>query len=81
MSRIEVTLPDDLSDRIDRLVEQGEFLNRQKAMEELLSMGVSTYDTTDEPGQELDDGLFNQKVEEQQDPALRDNVEGDDPPY
>ncbi|QCJ45849.1 MULTISPECIES: CopG family ribbon-helix-helix protein [Haloprofundus] len=81
MSRVEVTLPDDLSDRIDRLVEQGEFLNRQAAMEELLSMGVSTYDTTDEPGEELDDELFNQKVEEQQDPALRDNVEGDGSPY
>ncbi|WP_224450266.1 ribbon-helix-helix domain-containing protein [Haloprofundus salilacus] len=76
MSRVELTLPDDLSDRIDMLVEQGEFLTRQKAMEELLSMGISTYDTVDDEDPKMEEGLFNQAVTDQQDPAIRD--EGSD---
>ncbi|WP_117595500.1 MULTISPECIES: DUF7120 family protein [Haloprofundus] len=76
MSRVELTLPDDLSDRIDILVEQGEFLTRQKAMEELLSMGISTYDTVEEDEIQMEEELFHQAVSDQQDPAMRD--EGDD---
>ncbi|WP_224270839.1 ribbon-helix-helix domain-containing protein [Haloprofundus salinisoli] len=76
MSRVELTLPDDLSDRIDLLVEQGEFLTRQKAMEELLSMGISTYDTVEDDDPQMEEGLFNQAVTDQKDPAMRD--EGDE---
>ncbi|KTG07631.1 CopG family transcriptional regulator [Haloprofundus marisrubri] len=73
MSRVELTLADDLSDRIDMLVEQGEFLTRQKAMEELLTMGISTYDTVDDDDPQMDEGLFNQAVSDQQDPAMRED--------
>ena len=76
MPEVEVSLPDRIDSEISRLVEQGEFLNREQAVEELLSMGVSAYaptDTNDEPEQDL----FTQMTDDQQDPAARtDN--GDD---
>jgi Arc/MetJ-type ribon-helix-helix transcriptional regulator len=73
MTRTEVDLSDRLASQIDRLVEQGEFLNRDQAVEELLTMGVSAYETTtDEPGQ-VDDDLFTQAIDDQQDPAAMDD--------
>jgi Arc/MetJ-type ribon-helix-helix transcriptional regulator len=76
MPEVEVSLPDRIDSEIARLVKQGEFLNREQAVEELLSMGVSAYapaETSDEPEQDL----FTQMTEDQQDPAARtDN--GDD---
>lgn len=65
-----MSLSDRIDSEIDRLVAQGEFLNREQAVEELLTMGVSTYqtDTDDEP---LEEDLFTQVTEDQQDPAAR----------
>jgi Arc/MetJ-type ribon-helix-helix transcriptional regulator len=72
MADIGTELPDRILTEIDRLVEQGEFLNRDQAVEELLTMGVSAYETTtDEPGQ-VDDDLFTQAIDDQQDPAAMD---------
>jgi Arc/MetJ-type ribon-helix-helix transcriptional regulator len=71
MPKVEVSLPDRVETEIDRLVEQGEFVNRDQAVEELLSMGVSAYDVeeeTEEPGEDL----FSQTVEDQHDPAMTD---------
>jgi Arc/MetJ-type ribon-helix-helix transcriptional regulator len=76
MSKVEVSLPDRIDSEIRRLVEQGEFVNRDQAVEELLSMGMSAYDTTTE-SQEPDQNLFSQAVEDQQDPAARTDT-GDD---
>ena len=76
MPEVEVSLPDRIDSEISRLVEQGEFLNREQAVEELLSMGVSAYaptDTNDEPEQDL----FTQMTDDQQDPAARID-DGDD---
>jgi Arc/MetJ-type ribon-helix-helix transcriptional regulator len=76
MPEIEVSLPDRIDSEIARLVEQGEFLNREQAVEELLSMGVSAYapaETNDEP----DQNLFTQMTEDQQDPAAMDD-DGDE---
>ncbi len=76
MPEVEVSLPDRIDSEISRLVEQGEFLNREQAVEELLSMGVSAYaptETTDEP----DQNLFTQMTDDQQDPAARGD-EGDE---
>ncbi len=76
MPEVEVALPDRIDSEISRLVEQGEFLNREQAVEELLSMGVSAYtttETTDEPEQDL----FTQMTDDQQDPAARDD-DGDE---
>ncbi|MEF8778280.1 MAG: CopG family transcriptional regulator [Natronomonas sp.] len=70
MPEVEVSLPDRIDSEIARLVEQGEFLNREQAVEELLSMGVSAYapnETSDEPEQDI----FTQMTEDQQDPAAR----------
>ena len=41
MPEVEVSLPDRIDSEISRLIDQGEFLNREQAVEELLSMGVS----------------------------------------
>ncbi|WP_181692418.1 CopG family transcriptional regulator [Natronomonas sp. LN261] len=76
MPEVEVSLPDRIDSEIARLVDQGEFLNREQAVEELLSMGVSAYapsETTEEPDQDL----FTQMTEDQQDPAARTD-DGDD---
>ena len=70
MSKVEVSLPDRIDSEIRRLVEQGEFVNQDQAVEELLSMGMSAYNTTTE-SQEPDQNLFSQAVEDQQDPAAR----------
>lgn len=78
MADVELTLPDRLDSQIDRFVEQGDFLNRERAVAELLSMGLAAYETTDTSPEEQADDLFTQAVEDQQDPAVRD--EGDDEP-
>lgn len=73
MAELEVTLSDRLDSEIDRLVDQGDFLNREQAIEELLSMGVSAYDTDDEEETiEPDEEMFTQAVNERQDPAMDD---------
>jgi Arc/MetJ-type ribon-helix-helix transcriptional regulator len=76
MAELEITLSDRLDSEIDRLVEQGDFLNREQAIEELLSMGVSAYDTDDEDDPiEPDEEMFTQAVNERQDPAMDDDPE------
>lgn len=67
MPHVEVTLPDQTESEIDRLVEQGEFLNREQAIEELLSMGVSAYQPVEETEEE--DEYFIGTQRDQQDPA------------
>ncbi|MBX0295462.1 ribbon-helix-helix domain-containing protein [Haloarcula nitratireducens] len=76
MSRIKVSLPDQVDSDIDRLVEQGEFINRDQAVEELLSRGISAYNTTTEDDTtDVDDDMFGQTTNEQQDPAMQDDDE------
>jgi len=72
MPEVEVALPDRIESEINRLVDQGEFINREQAIEELLSMGVSAYSMSEESTPEEGEELFTQAVEEQQDPALQD---------
>lgn len=74
MPEIEVSLPDRIDSEIARLVDQGEFLNREQAIEELLSMGVSAYAPAETTSDEPDQDLFTQMTEDQKDPAAR----GDD---
>jgi Arc/MetJ-type ribon-helix-helix transcriptional regulator len=74
MPKLSISLPDRIENDIDRLVEQGEFVNRDQAVEELLTMGVSAYETTDEPAETpAEDDMFSQTVEDQQDPAIHDD--------
>ena len=71
MPNVQMSLPDRIDSEITRLVEQGEFVNRDQAVEELLSMGVSAYTTTEET--EPEEELFTQTTDDQQDPAIRDD--------
>ena len=73
MPDVEVSLPDRIDSEIDRLIEQGEFLNREQAVEELLTMGVSAYAPTEETDQQEAEDLFTQMTEDQKDPAARDD--------
>ncbi|MHB9287546.1 CopG family transcriptional regulator [Halobacteriales archaeon Cl-PHB] len=78
MSRVKVNLPDQTESEIQRLVDAGEFLDYDKAVEDLLTRGISAYETTaedDEPG--IQDEAFSNVAEEQQDPAMRTD-DGDD---
>lgn len=77
MPKIEVTLPDQINGDIDRLVDQGEFVNREQAVEELLTRGISAYDTPDDSATESEE-LFSQTVEDQQDPAMRNDQSDDE---
>jgi hypothetical protein len=54
---------------IDRLVEQGDFLNREQAIKKILSLGVSAQDADSEFEEELTEDLFIQAVDDQQDPT------------
>jgi Arc/MetJ-type ribon-helix-helix transcriptional regulator len=76
MPTAEVSLPDDVDIEISQLVEEGEFINRDQAVEELLSLGVSAYTTEETASQAPDEDLFTQVVDDQQDPAIRN--ESDD---
>lgn len=77
MADVEVTLPDRIDSEIDHLVARGEFLNREQAVEELLSMGISAYATTSET-QEPEEEFFTQMTEDQQDPAIPDDEQPGD---
>ena len=78
MPKTEVDLPDRIDSDITRLVEQGEFLNREQAYEELLKMGISAYGPAEEAGEDPGGELFDQRVNEQQDPAARPDEPEDD---
>jgi Arc/MetJ-type ribon-helix-helix transcriptional regulator len=77
MSKIKLSLPDQIDSDIQRLVEQGEFLNRDQAVEDLLKRGISAYNTTTEDSESpVDDDMFGQTTAEQQDPAQMDDDYG-----
>lgn len=76
MARVEVSLSDRIDTEVEHLIDDGEFVNREQAIEELLTMGISAYETTEDE-EDLDEDLFTQAVEDQQDPAIRDEDEED----
>lgn len=62
MPKVEITIPEHLEMQITQLVDQGEFINREEAVEDLISAGIRAYKTSgpmdeDEPGFE-DDGMM-----------------------
>jgi Arc/MetJ-type ribon-helix-helix transcriptional regulator len=76
MPTIEVSLPDRLESEVTRLVEQGEFINREQAVEDLLSRGVSAYETTtDTETSDLEEEIFGQANNERQDPARQEDAD------
>lgn len=56
MPKIEITIPEHLEMQIAQLVEQGEFVNREEAIDELLATGVKAYKTSG-PSMDNDTGL------------------------
>ncbi|PSP52964.1 cell surface protein [Halobacteriales archaeon QH_7_68_42] len=63
MPKVKITVPEHLEMRIATLVEDGEFLNREEAIEDLLSTGLKAYMTSghveDEEEPEFeDDGMM-----------------------
>jgi metal-responsive CopG/Arc/MetJ family transcriptional regulator len=76
MAAVEVTLTDRLDTEIDRLVDQGDFINREQAIEEILTAGVSAYNTTQTSGDSME-GTFLQSVSEQEDPATKEAAGND----
>lgn len=68
MPKVELTIPEHLEMQIVQFVEQGEFVNREEAVEELLAAGIKAYKTSgdavreDDPGME-DDGLMGHEDE------------------
>lgn len=67
MPKVEINIPEHLEMQIAQMVEQGEFLNREEAIEDLLSTGMKAYKTSgpmddDDPGFE-DDGMMGHEDE------------------
>lgn len=60
MPKVEITIPEHLEMQIAQLVDQGEFVNRDEAIDELLATGLKAYKTSgpmddNEPGFENED--------------------------
>lgn len=77
MPTYEVSLPDQMEDKIERVIAEGDFLNREQAIEELLTRGISVYQETSDMGG--DDGFeetFGGGYDERHDPAGDDGLDG-----
>mgnify|MGYP006291335617 CR=1 FL=1 len=78
MAKIEMELSDRVESDIERMVQQGEFVNWDEAVEKLLTQGLSAYEPVEEEqAEELGGDMFQQSVADQHDPAMRDEP-GDD---
>jgi Arc/MetJ-type ribon-helix-helix transcriptional regulator len=67
MPQVKITVPEHLEMQIAQLIEQGEFVNREEALQELLSTGLRAYKTSgpieeEEPGFE-DEGMMGHEDE------------------
>ncbi|TSD09519.1 cell surface protein [Haloglomus irregulare] len=67
MPKVEITVPEHLEMQIAQLVEQGEFVNREEAIEDVLSTGIRAYKTSgpmeDEEAGFEDDGMMGHEDE------------------
>jgi Arc/MetJ-type ribon-helix-helix transcriptional regulator len=67
MPRVDLTVPEHLEMQIAQLVEQGEFVDRNEAVEELLSTGLKAYKTSgpmdDEEPEYEDEGMMGHEDE------------------
>jgi Arc/MetJ-type ribon-helix-helix transcriptional regulator len=57
MPQVEVNIPDQIEMQIAQLVEQGEFVSREEAVEQLLSSGIRAYKTSGPSEEEEGAGL------------------------
>ena len=61
MPKVNINVPEHLEMQIAQLVDQGEFVNREEAIEELLSTGLRAFKTSgpmDEDDHLEDDGMM-----------------------
>ncbi|ELY58418.1 ribbon-helix-helix domain-containing protein [Natronococcus sp. A-GB1] len=56
MPKVEITIPEHLEMQIAQMVERGEFVNREEAIEDLLSTGIKAYKTSG-PMEDEDEGM------------------------
>ena len=75
MPQLEITLSDDVDMQIDQLVSQEEFVDRQEALEEVLSLGIKEYQTTMETDTR-DEMEFADEMMETTERSLGDEDEG-----
>jgi Arc/MetJ-type ribon-helix-helix transcriptional regulator len=57
MPKVEITIPEHLEMQIAQFVEEGEFLSREEAIEDLLSTGLKAYKTSGPMEDEEESGL------------------------
>ena len=57
MPRVELTVPEHLEMQIAQMVERGEFVDREEAIEELLSTGLKAYKTSGPQDDDADAGF------------------------
>jgi len=55
MPRVELTVPEHLEMQIAQMVERGEFVDREEAVEELLSTGLKAFKTSGPQDEEATD--------------------------
>ena len=60
MPKVEINLPEHLEMRITRLIDRGEFVNREEALEALISAGIRAYESGSGGMQEQEVGLENE---------------------
>ncbi|WP_135853881.1 DUF7120 family protein [Halorussus salinus] len=75
MPQLEISLSDDVDMQIDQLVTQDEFVDRQEALEEVLSLGIKEYQTTME-SDTRDEMEFADEMMETTERSLGDEDEG-----
>ncbi|MFC4437584.1 MULTISPECIES: ribbon-helix-helix domain-containing protein [Natrialbaceae] len=63
MPKVEITIPEHLEMQIAQMVERGEFVNREEAIEDLLSTGIKAYKTSG-PMDEDDEGGMGSGLED-----------------
>ena len=57
MPKVELNIPEHLEMQIVQFVEQGEFVNRDEAVEELLAAGIKAFKTSGDAVREDDRGI------------------------
>lgn len=75
MPQLELSLSDDMDMQIDQLVSQEEFVDRQEAIEEVLSLGIKEYQTTME-SKERNEMEFADEMMETTERSLSDDDDG-----
>lgn len=73
MPKVEVTIPDDIEVELDRITEEGEFVNRNEAAEEILTLGLNAYEPAS--GVESEEDFYSEEMQETADRPLDDDFE------